>query len=347
MVRVIAGLLFTGLGIIWLPTLRAQDDRARVEDLFVMEDPPEVHSIGDCAACEPADCDLICPGWFVAGEYLQLRLRRRGLDYAMATDGEALAAGAGTVQNVEFLHEPGYRIGLGYVTPTRWELGFRFTGLNADVATSAEAPAGGNLWATRSHPARNEEATTAAAFAEFDYRLFDLEIGRWFTVNDFAAFRCFGGLSWIDTDQQLRIDYDGNDFNNGVVLDRQNDTGFGIRLGGEGHWDVNCLWSVFARIDARVMFSNASLRLLETNNAGADVITDVTDRFTAPVSHLGAAIGIAYHVQALELRGGYEFANWFGLGNRTGFDGTHVGAYDPASNDILLDGFFFSASLNY
>ena len=236
---------------------------------------------------------------------------------------------------------------MGYATETGWELGFRFTGLNTDAAASAEAPAGGNLWATRSHPSRNQEATTAAAFTEFDYRLFDMEVGRWFTLNDFTAFRCFAGLSWIDTDQQLLINYDGNDFNNSVVLDHQKDTGFGIRVGGEGHWDLNCRWSAFARIDGRVMFTNTSLRLLETNNAGADVIVDVTDRFTTPVANLGAAVGIAYYVHAWELSGGYELANWFSLGTRTGFDDAHVGAYDPVSNDILLDGFFLSASLTY
>ena len=287
------------------------------------------------------DCEFVCPGWSGSFDYLYLRPRSRGLDFAIPTDGAAQAVGAGAVQNVEFDYDTGFRAGLAYIMPSGWEAGFRYTHFETVERATATAPGGGNLWATRSHPAFNEEATSAIASADFEYQVFDLEFGRWIEMNDFTTFRLFGGLRWLNTNQQLLINYDGDDFSNGIVRQNKKDTGFGVRVGGEGRWSLLGGWSLFAQGAGTLCYSDSDLRLFETNNSGANLIVNVTDSFSEPISNIEAAFGASWTCDAWDIACGYELTNWFNLGSRVTFDDIHEGAYDPTSYDILLDGLFF------
>jgi hypothetical protein len=157
---------------------------------------------GCCSAC-------VCPGWTLNVDYLNWTLRRRDLDFAISTDDGALAVGAGVVHELEFDRDSGLRAGLAYMTKTGWEIAFGYTYFHTSASATALAPVGGNLWATRSHPDRNEEAATAMALGSFDYDVFDLEIRRALPINQFAALKMLGGLRWANIDQDLRCEYEG------------------------------------------------------------------------------------------------------------------------------------------
>jgi hypothetical protein len=308
-----------------------------------------------CPNSEVETCDLVCPGWYGSGEYLAWRLRPQGLDYAIAAEEVETAVGVGAVKNVEFSRDAGYRLGLGYVTQTGWDLGFRYTSFDTDQTASAAAPAlgtplEGTLWATRSHPSVNEEADTAIANATLDYQTFDFEIGRWFELNRFTAIRVIGGLRWLSGDQQLRIQYDGQQFDDGVVRDQITNQAFGIRVGAEGHWKMWGGWSAFARGIGSVAYTRSDLRLLETNKtgqAGQTLIVDISDRFTAPATNLEAAVGLSWKRGSWGISGGYEMTHWLNLSNRTTFDGVHAGAYNPLPMDLLLEGMFFQVAYSH
>ena len=174
----------------------------------------------DCDVC----CDLVCPGWYVSAEYLAWQLQMRGLDYAIPTDGTAVYVGSGSVQNLEFNRDSGYRLAVGYVTKTGWEVAARYTSFDTENTASAAAPDNGNLWATRSHPAENEEAQTAVASGGLEMKLYDFEFGRWLEMNRFTAVRLFGGVRWLESNQQFQVVYDGNDFDNGLVSQTKTDS---------------------------------------------------------------------------------------------------------------------------
>lgn len=291
-------------------------------------------------------CDLVCSGWNANAEYLNWRLRRRGLDFAITTDATALAAGAGDVQNLEFNRDSGMRAGLSYTTKTGWELGFGYTHFNTQATATALEPVGGNMWVTRSHPDQNEEALTAVAFGDLDYDIFDLEIRRWFPINRFAAVQLLGGLRWAKIDQGLRYEYDGADFSNGVFTNPLEMQGFGVRLGAVGHWQLARGFSLFARGAGTLAYGRYQMQLLETNVGGADTIVDVTDQYQQAAPAIELALGASWRNERFEISGGYELTNWFNLADRSMFvDSVHEGAYSPSSMDLLLEGFFLRGGI--
>lgn len=283
----------------------------------------------------------IRPGWNASVDYLNWTVRRRGLDYAITTDDTARAVGSGDVHNVQFGSDSGIRAGLHYTTASGWEIGFQYTHLDIDAASSAAAPALGNMWATRSHPNENEEARTANAWANLDYDVFDLELRRWFLINRVAAIQFLGGLRWASIDQDLRIDYDGDDFTNAQVFNAGRMDGFGVRLGALGQWRLSHGLSLFARGAGTLAYGKFENQLLETNLGGVDTIGDVSDRYEQALPAIEAAVGLTWRCDWIELACGYELTNWFDLSDRSMFvDSAHEGAYSPSSTNLLLDGVF-------
>lgn len=303
----------------------------------VQHDAKAADDLGDdCDAC----CDLVHPGWYLSAEYLAWELRGRGFDYAIPTDGTADYVGSGDVQNLEFDRDSGYRMALGYITKTGWEVAARYTYFNTNSSASAVAPVDGNLWATRSHPAENEEAQTADASGGLELKLYDFEFGRWIEVNRFTALRVVGGLRWLESDQQFQVLYDGNDFDNGLVRQTKTDSGLGVRFGAEMHWSLAWGFSPFVRGVGTVLSSRSNTTAFESDNSGAAVLVNIADNYYDAVTNLDAAIGLAWNRGHWHASGGYEVSQWMNFGNRTTFDDQHLGSYTPTSPDLLLEGFF-------
>ena len=293
------------------------------------------------ACCPDANPSCGCPGWSAGIDYLNWKLRRRGLDFAVLEDGTATTLGSGRIQNLEFSRDSGVRASLGYQFDTLWQLRFGYTWFDAEDVDSAVRPPGtGQLFATRSHPVNNEEADTANAFGSFDLQVFDLEAARWLVLDNVSSLKLFAGLRFADIEENLIFDYDGRDFTNGRIENPVNLNGFGVRSGLEGRWDLFERLSLFGRAAASVMFANITSRLTETDFAGAVVIADEIDEYEQALPVLEAMLGAAYHWEGFELAGGYELSNWFNLGERAMFnDAANEGNYGPFSTDLLLEGF--------
>ena len=294
---------------------------------------------------EPLD-DVVVGSWVAKVDYLNWSINRQGLDFAVATDGTAQAVGNGSVRNLDFGQASGVRVGVGYLFASGWDLTGNYTYFRNSTSASAQEPAGGNLWATRSHPNFNQEAETAAASGSFDYDVFDLEAGYGYRFNESVAIRPFGGLRWANIDQNLNVRYDGRDFTNGVVDNNLTMDGFGFRVGMDGYWHLGHGWSLFGRGAGSVMYGKFRSRLLETDMNGADTIVNVRDNYSQAVPVLETSMGAAWQYEGFQFAAGYELNNWFDLGNRSMFpDNAHEGAYAPASNSILLNGYFFRCTV--
>jgi hypothetical protein len=293
-----------------------------------------------------ADTCSACPAWSVRLEYLNWAVRRHDLDFAIATDDTALAVGAGAVQRVELDRGSGVRAGIAYLTRSNWEIAFGYTYFHTSGSAFAVEPPRGNLWATRSHPDRNEEATEAAAEANLDYHVFDLDAGHAFLANRCTALKVFGGVRWADIDQDLLIRYRGRDFGNGLVSQPVDMEAFGVRVGMDGYWHLRGGWSLFGRGAGSIMYGQFEKQMLETNVSGADTIVDVTDNYERAVPVLEAAVGVCWACTWLEISGGYEVQSWLNMGDRSTFvDDVHEGLYVPVASDILLDGFFLRCAV--
>lgn len=289
--------------------------------------------------------EVVIGKWIAKIDYLNWTVNRQGLDFAITTDGTAQAVGNGSMRNLDFDQASGVRAGIGYLFASGWDLTGNYTYFHNTASAFAEEPVGGNLWATRSHPNVNQEAATAAASGSFNYDVFDLEAGYGLLLTDSVAIRPFGGVRWANIDQNLNVRYDGRDFDDAVVDNTLTMNGFGFRLGMDGYWHLGRGWSLFGRAAGSVMYGNFKSRLLETNFSGADTIVNVRDRYTQAVPVLETSLGGAWQHEGFQFAAGYEFNNWFNLGDRSMFaDNVHEGAYAPASNSVLLHGFFVRCS---
>lgn len=289
-----------------------------------------------------------CPAWLVSVDFLYWEPRQRGTDFAITTDDSALSVGRGSVLSLEMDHSPGVRANLGYRTCSGWELGVIYTHFGAGGTTSAAVPDCGNMWATRSHPSRNEEAATAEASGHINYNVFDLE-ARYPLVDACSiGVQIFGGLRWAQIDEAFQVDYDGVDFDRAQYRDDWRMNGFGVRLGGETQWRWNASWSLFGNAAGSVLGGRFRTHLLETDAQGADTIVDVQDDYDQGMAVLEAAAGIAWTHGPLQMRAGYELHNWFNLADRSMFpDAEHEGLFTPLSNDVLLDGLFVRLGYTY
>jgi hypothetical protein len=287
--------------------------------------------------------DSVCPGWLVSVDYLNWDVRQRSTDFAITTDDSAVV-GRGAVHHLDMDRNSGVRTSLGYRLGSGWTLALGYTYFQTDGAASVGEPAGGNLWATRSHPSRNQEASTADASGESTYNVFDLEARYPLVRSCPVTVQIFGGLRWADIDQALRVAYDGRDFIDGQFSDVSSMTAFGLRLGAESQWRLNSSWSLFGNAAGSILYGRYHTALLETNRtgmAGMETVVDVRDDYDQAVPVIDAAVGVAWNRGPWEIRGGYELANWFNLADRSMFPSfQHEGVYTPQSQDVLLDGLF-------
>ena len=313
------------------------DLRNRLDSIEWAKDAPYAQAADDC----------FVPGWLVSVDYLNWDLRQRGTDFAITTDAIAIV-GRGEVHNLDMDRNSGVRTNVGYRTRSGLEWGIGYTYFQTDGAASAVAPADGNMWATRSHPAENEEALTADASANFGYNVFDLEARYPLVHGCPVTMQVFGGLRWADIDQTFQVAYNGDDFDDGLYRNATSMTGFGLRLGAESQWHLNSSWSMFGSAAGSILYGRFQTHLLETNFAGVDTIVDVRDDYGQAVPVIEGAMGVAWNRGPVQIRGGYEMANWFNLADRSMFpDEWHEGVYAPQSTDVLLDGLFVRFSYTH
>lgn len=308
---------------------------------------------GAAAECSngPLPCSdpLVCPGWEYTAELLYLKVRQRGLDFAITEDGTALSLGVGQVHHLDYDRDVGSRQSLGYRTKTGWTLRFAYTYLETDGIAYATRPDGiGQLFATRSQPGGAEEANAARAASAFDYRLFDLQAERWIFQNKFAQLDVFGGVRYADIRQRFDYAYHGRDFTNGIIRDITNMDGFGLRLGSQGRWKMACGLSVFGNCALGMTYGRFDTSYYESNLDDTILLTSVTDDYDQAVASLDARLGLAYTLGWATVSAGYEMANWFNLSERAIFtDDIQESTYAPLAQDVLLEGLFASLDVRF
>lgn len=314
------------------------------------------------ASCTPVPCvtgpcesecieivrdPVVCGGWEGSAEFLYLKPRQRGLDFAATEDGTALVLGNGDIHNLDYDREGGFRASIGYRTKTRWGLIVSHTNFATDGVAYAERPDGiGQLFATRSHPDGTQEANTARMASSLDYELFDVMLDRPFYDTRFATLSAFGGVRFVDFAQDFQYDYDGRDFINGRIIDRTRMDGVGLRLGSEGRWNLPRGLSLFGRFAGGITYGRYETQFFEDNLDGQVLITEMRDQYEQAISSLEAALGVSWQWKSLRISGGYEMINWFNLSERAGYvDDIQEATYIPLSQDMLLEGLFLQLAL--
>jgi hypothetical protein len=306
------------------------------------------------AADEPAPTlplDLHCSGaaggTFLEGEYLYLKPRRDALDFAVVAPSAATLGGV--VESLDWRRESALRAGGGYRFGEGWEFGTYFTYLHSNADESVVPPSGaGVILPTLTHPGLIDQVGSAVATSSINYHVIDMELARCFDINDASTIKVFGGgrVAWIN--QGLDAYYDGGDAHMAHVSSPIRFTGGGFLVGGEGRWNGPLGFSLYARANGSLLIGNFKTSLLETNNSGATVNVDVHRGFEkiVPVTEIG--LGIHWHYRNLQISGGYELTNWFGLVDSPDFsDDVAQGKMSRRAGDLSLEGFVVRVEIGY
>jgi hypothetical protein len=297
-----------------------------------------------CPSCDSAGQ----PGALLFGaDYLLLRPHRQPTDFAV--QGSAGAVPQGSILSVEQGYQSGFRVGAGYQFPGEgWQASFFYTYLHSRDTAAASAPDGGTLLATLTHPGTVASVDQAAAEANLNYNVFDVELGRRFQATDRLAVRLFAGPRFAHIDQGLNATYDGGDANHDVVTSHTTFDGGGVRAGAGGNYNLFGGLGLYARGAVSLLAGRVSSCLNETNNNGMTVLTSVGDRIDKVIPVLEMGMGLSWQYGNFRLTAGYEFINWFGLINTPDFvDDVHQGKLTRRSSDLSLDGLVLRAGWSY
>lgn len=301
------------------------------------------------AEMDVESCEEVEQSTWLRSEFLYWNPHIRSVDYASTEDGSSLAIGAGGTHRVGFDQAAGFRVGIGHMTKAGWAVGFDYTDFSTSGEDRTERPGGiGQLFSTLSHPGGPEEADLAIATTSLDFATYDLTAATRVVDKHFRSIDVFAGLRWATIDHELNADFDGRDFVNGEINDRMELNAFGMMFGAEGHWRMAEGWFLFGRSSLAAMYGDVRNTRIETNLNGFEQLVDFQDEYTTPLFNVETRLGIAKSLGCFELRFGYDFNIWTGIGNRIRFsDDIEETAYAPADGDMLLEGLFFQLATSW
>jgi hypothetical protein len=251
--------------------------------------------------------------FFVSTDFLLMQPQRRATDFAITSttnDGTP----QGQINTLPLQTSTGVRVGAGAGLPgSTWQFGAYYTYLHSSDAQSVTAPPGGAVYATVTHPGFVSLVTNAAGSTNLNYQVLDLEGIQRFMLSDTTTLRLIvgGRFAWID--QSFSTYYNGLSANQAFLTSPVNFYGAGLRVGAEGQWAVFRGFGVYARAAGSLLAGDYHTQLSETNNAGATILTNVTDDFRKLVPVAEMALGITWQRNNWRARLGYEMSNWFGL----------------------------------
>jgi hypothetical protein len=261
---------------------------------------------------------------FATADYLYWLAQEDGLSYATnLTNGTK-----GSVENLNFQWDSGFRTGVGYRMPhDRWELFANWTHFitDADAQISSFSDYLYPEWATMVGPTSTNLVTYIDARWDLHLNLIDGEIARAFQATHCLSLRPHVGVrgAWID--QSYKTNLAGG--KNGATtiyldnIDMQNDfQGVGLRTGLDTEWTVWRCFSLFGNISGSLLYGNFQISRVEQQSNSTQIalatIIDIVDAFYQLVPTMDIALGLRFDYTfarrvALRLQAGWEFNDFF------------------------------------
>lgn len=321
---------------------------AREEPLLkpTAEEKPPLRDVTPPELALPVEAHAEAPakegGIYGSAEYLLLRPQQRGLDFALVDPVDDLTP-QGRLRSVRNETRSGFRVGLGYrFANSGWDVGFNYTTFHSKGEVLVVAPPGGLIYPELTRPGLTDSALSALANSRLNYNIYDLEVGKQLDLDEWTQLRLFGGLRFAGIQQSVNAFYNGGLADNASAQSRSNFYGAGPLAGAEMRWKIFRGFSLFGKAEGGLIYGRTTSTLLETNNAGATLYSDVNELFRPIVPVVGLAIGGSYQFRGITMSAGYQVVNWFGLIQRTSLvDDFAEGRALQQSNDLSIDGFFF------
>jgi hypothetical protein len=291
--------------------------------------------------------------WFATGEFLLWRPRMDGLGYAIIDSVNDFTP-VGRVQNLHHDVASGLRVGLGYRLPKQgWDVGLQYTYLHSTADQAVAVGPGAVIYPAYTRPGVIDAVTAAIGFASFDYHVFDLDVGRTWTVDEHFQLRTLGGVRLASLDFAYGSRYNGGQAQAAMVTNHAAFDGAGPTAGLEAQWLLVRGIGLFGRTRGGLLYGDSSSRVIETNgfaNAVSPpaVLTDLSDNFSGVTPFVSVALGGSWHWRNIHVAAGYEVTHYFGVASQPVLlDDFAEGKYLRKRNDFSFDGVFFRLGVSY
>lgn len=271
-------------------------------------------------------------GWFVGAEWLAWDVSQSNLSYAktlnpvwLTPQRDASLAPSGN----------GVRGRVGYCFANSFDVSWNYVNFSADDAGKFDASTAPDSALVATPSALDLASSRVAAQTSVDLETHDLEIGRWLEF-DSLSFRPFASLRWLEIGENFDVDYAYDDLSGGEIANRISNSfkteGYGLRLGGEGVWNLFGGFHFFGKGAISALTGNQTVRTLETDGVQG-AITDYYGKSSETFVGVDAQAGAAWKIGNFEFKGGYELNSW-----------SDAAIVNGVRSDLKTDGFFAGAS---
>ena len=291
--------------------------------------------------------------WFATGEYLLWRPRMDGMGYAIVDPVDDFTP-TGRVQNLNHDVSSGLRVGLGYRLPKQgWDVGVQYTYLHSTADQAIMVGPGAVIYPTYTRPGVIDAVKSAIGFASFDYHVFDIDVGRTWTVDEHFQLRTLGGIRLASLDFDYGSRYDGGQAQSAMVTNRSAFDGAGPTAGLEAQWTLGRGLGLIGRTRGGLLYGDFSSEVVETNGVAnavlpPAVLTNLGDDFSGVTPFLSVALGGSWQWRNIHLTAGYEVTHYFGVASQPVLvDDFAEGKYVRKRNDFSFDGVFFRLGVTY
>jgi hypothetical protein len=269
-----------------------------------------------CATCDPC----CCPGWYAFGDFLYLRPRDAGVEYAVPINGPIAAGqvplqvGRTAMTNPEFA--AGFRLGIGKDLDNCSSISAEYT-YYRNVANDA-INIGASPFELRSmvfHPSSPDAAAdwlSASAHQTIGFDLADIDFHRDLISNDCCSLGYLVGVRYADLKQQFHADFENiisEDVDTGVNFD-----GAGLRVGleGQSRWAKGIFF--YGKTDASFLGGEFRAHYLQSS-INDPVIAETTWKEARFITMLDGEVGTGWASQGGRFRVslGYMITSWLNV----------------------------------
>lgn len=262
---------------------------------------------------------------FFTGEYLCWVAREDNLSYAAT--GYSLSdspLAQGSVSNLRFLYETGFRVGWGVdFSHDSWDMDYQYTWFQSGKNRGHIAQSNGVTPLFPLVTSAEEMYTSARAFWRLHFQVVDGELGRNFFVSKYLSLRPFLGLKATWQKQKYETAYATDALSSYQSDARVAFWGVGIRPGLDMTWHLSDTWSLLGKIAGSGVWGQF---ITDRNDFSVDGLPVVNSKnhFDSVVPVLEAMIGIRKEAWFLhdrlhvEVQAGWEEQIWW---DQNRFDG--------------------------
>lgn len=292
-------------------------------------------------------CKEETPAYLASIEYLLVRPRRRGNDYAIADPTNNLTP-EGRIKSVGYEADSGLRASIGFRGSNGWELVGTYYYLHSGDANNVGAPAGGLLYATMTRPGIVDEAAFAAGNTSLNLHVYDVEAAKTIRPDESTTLRLSFGPRIASMGQDLNAFYFGRQANGTEVRTRTEFDVGGLTAGANLDWCMGRGFHVFGKTRTSILFGEFTSTHRETDFGGLTTNADVEEHYNAAVPVLELGAGVAYQYRNVQISAGYEVQNWFNVVDGPQFTNDFAeGKIGRRKSDLSLEGIFLRLGVAY